>query len=219
MPKMKKILRYILWLSGILIAIPIIYLIIALVFSYIPQNYSSQKNSEKKVYISTNGVHLEIILKKEDLDSLIYQAIEKERDDEYFSFGWGEKNFYLNTPTWGDLTFSTAFRAAFLKNESLVHIYRYETTKTDWKSIPVSTQQLESINNYLKHSFRFTEYTGVRIIPEASYGHNDEFYEGNGQYSYRNTCNSWVNRCLYESGLPCCLWTPFDFAVMRLYEK
>jgi len=32
---------------------------------------------------------------------------------DWLAFGWGDKGFYLNTPTWADLKFSTAVKAAF----------------------------------------------------------------------------------------------------------
>lgn len=37
----------------------------------------------------------------------------KSTDFNYIAFGWGDKGFYLDTPTWADLKFSTAFKAAF----------------------------------------------------------------------------------------------------------
>ncbi len=215
---MKKILKYFIWTSGVVLSIPILYLIIALILSFIPQNTDEPGLPTEEIYLSSNGVHLEIILNKRDLSPGLAKRIHKKDADEYYSFGWGEKNFYLNTPTWGDLTFSTAFNAAFLKNNTLIHVYRYPEKKEDWISVPLDSEQLLSVNQYITRNFKLFKGDSISLLSE-SYGDNDEFYEALGRYSFRNTCNSWVNRCFYESGLPCCLWTPFDFSLLRLHEN
>ncbi|HOB24230.1 MAG TPA: DUF2459 domain-containing protein, partial [Kaistella sp.] len=40
-------------------------------------------------------------------------TLSKRTDFKYLAIGWGDKGFYLDTPTWADLKFSTAFKAAF----------------------------------------------------------------------------------------------------------
>jgi hypothetical protein len=40
-------------------------------------------------------------------------TISKRYDFSYVSFGWGDKGFYLDTPSWAELQPSTAFVAAF----------------------------------------------------------------------------------------------------------
>src|SRR3546814_11193566 len=41
----------------------------------------------------------------------------------YLAFGFGNRDFYLTTPTWADLTFKTAFAAAIGGGPSLIHVY------------------------------------------------------------------------------------------------
>lgn len=43
----------------------------------------------------------------------------------YLAIGWGDKGFYLNTPTWADLKFSTAFKAAFGLSKPAMHATFY----------------------------------------------------------------------------------------------
>jgi hypothetical protein len=61
--------------------------------------------------------------------------------------------------------------------------------------------------------------TGEKIIlSERGYTRKDDFYKANGRYSLFKTCNSWVNLGFKESGLKACLWTPFDFGLLRKHK-
>lgn len=53
----------------------------------------------------------------------------KNTDFNYIAFGWGDKGFYLDTPTWADLKFSTAFKAAFWMGQSAMHTTYYREVK------------------------------------------------------------------------------------------
>ncbi len=134
------------------------------------------------------------------------------------SFGWGEENFYLNTPTWNDLTFGNGFRALFLKSSTLIHLTRYEQKRNDWIEIKVSEMELKDLNSYIFDSFK-TNNDGSKIMLEnKGYSINDDFYKAKGNYSCFKTCNSWVNSGFKQSGLKPCLWTPFDFSLMNKYK-
>jgi uncharacterized protein (TIGR02117 family) len=41
---------------------------------------------------------------------------------DHLSFGWGERAFYLETPTWADVKPATVLAAAFGSAETLVHV-------------------------------------------------------------------------------------------------
>lgn len=215
---MKIVVKILKWCSLIFL-IPILYIFIALLLSYIPINPKiSDSTQNKTIYIKTNGVHLDIILHKNDLDSLLINNLKYDEHDEYFAFSWGEKIFYLNTPTWGDLTFRNGFRALFLKNTTLVHLTRYTKIRNDWVVIKVNQTQLANINHYLNSTFYINAYQQKVLLPNKGYDYNDDFYEANGQYSLFNTCNTWVNTGLKQSGIKASLWTPFDFGLMYLHQ-
>src|SRR3546814_12213645 len=40
----------------------------------------------------------------------------------YLAFGFGNRDFYMTTPTWADLTFKHAFAAAIGGGPSLIHV-------------------------------------------------------------------------------------------------
>lgn len=212
---LKKILK---WFFYFLL-IPISYLIVSLILTSITIDREVvHQTSDKTIYLSTNGVHLDIVIPKKNLDSLLLSGIKRNQNDNYLSFGWGDENFYINTPTWGDLTFKNAFRAMFLKSTTLMHVTRYQKKRSGWKEIKVTDSELRKLSNYLLNTFETNEY-GMKIILEnKGYSFNDDFYKSKGSYSCFKTCNSWVNTGFKESGLKSCLWTPFDFGLMNKYE-
>lgn len=195
-----------------------LYISVSLLLSIIPVNTNFTTNSEHQtVFLSTNGVHLDIVLPIEMTSPSLLNGIYLEQGDQFISIGWGEENFYLNTPQWSDLSIETAVNAAFLDNTTLLHITRYQKASTSWKKVPLNQTQLKALNDYILRSFRLKNGKKERVL-NSSYSMNDEFYKANGTYSFHQTCNSWVNQGLKECGLKAALWTPFDFGVLWKYD-
>ena len=211
----KKIFKWILYF----LLIPIIYIIVSLILTAITIDRKIENQvSDKSIYLSTNGVHLEIVIPKENIDSILLSGLKLNGNENYLSFGWGDENFYINTSTWGDLTFKNTFRAMFLKSTTLMHITRYKRKRSDWVEVKVNESELRNLNTYLQNTFKTNE-NGMKIILEnQGYTSTDDFYKSKGSYSCFKTCNSWVNTGFKESGLKSCLWTPFDFGLMKKYE-
>ncbi len=216
MKGVKKILKWIITLF----LIPVVYLFVSLILTFIPVNnedIDTEKN--KSIYLNSNGVHLSIIIPKNQLDSKLLNGLRYFKNDNYFSFGWGDKNFYLNTPTWSDLTFNNAFKALFINSSSLIHLTRYSTTSDDWVEIKVNKNQLYKINQYIYKTFYLNPLDKKEILNNKGYANNDDFYEALGSFSCFKTCNSWVNSGLKDSNIKACLWTPFDFGLLYLHKK
>lgn len=211
-----KIVRWFLIFS----LIPTTYLIVSLILSSITIDRKLDNEiRDKLIYLSTNGVHLDIVLSKNDLDSLLISGLKHNETDKYLSFGWGDENFYINTPTWGDLTFKNAFIALFLKSSTLIHVTRYKQIQPGWIKIEISENELQKLNAYLLKEFK-TDENGMKIILEGlGYTSMDDFYKSKGSFSCFKTCNSWVNKGFKEGGLKSCLWTPFAFGIINKYDR
>tara|TARA_B100001287_G_scaffold7021_1_gene5385 strand:- start:7805 stop:8452 length:648 start_codon:yes stop_codon:yes gene_type:complete len=211
----RKILKWILYF----LLIPLLYMLISLILSYIKvEREVINDDFENIIYLNTNGIHLDIIFSKEDLDDELIFDLKHTKFDNYLAFGWGDENFYLNTPKWSDLTFINAFKAAFLKSPTLIHVTRYRSVYPSWLEIKVSSQELKKLNKYLLNSFDSSSSGYKVLLNDRGYSYNDEFYKSKGSYSCFNTCNTWVNNAFKESGLKSCLWTPFDFTLIKHYR-
>lgn len=212
---LKKILKY----TFYILLIPIMYLIVSLLLSLITVNKNhEQTNYNKTIFLNTNGIHLDVIIPVSSISKELLKGLNV-KNESYMSFGWGEENFYLNTPTWGDLTFKNAFSALFLKSNTLIHLTRYHEKLDDWVKVKVSDKQLELINKYILKSFEHNDDFSKVILEGKGYSLNDDFYKANGSYSCFYTCNTWVNSAFKKSGLRSCFWTPFDFRLINIHKK
>ena len=105
-----------------------IYLLSETTLSKITTNYSKNENLEYEIFIKSNGVHTDVVLPiKSDMinwfDFFNYEDTLSQRDDFlYISIGWGDKGFYLDTPTWAELKLSTALIAGFGLGNAALHI-------------------------------------------------------------------------------------------------
>ncbi len=211
----RKIIKWIITL----VLIPVVYLLVSLILTFIPVNgnndYTEKNNS---IYLNSNGIHLDIIIPKDQIDSKLLDGLEYSKNDAYFSFGWGDKNFYFNTPTWNDLTFNNAFKALFINSSTLIHLTKYSTIQKDWVEIKVNQDQLYKINQYINKTFYVDTFDKKVLLKNKGYTNNDDFYEALGSFSIFKTCNSWVNSGLKESNIKACLWTPFDFVLLNMHK-
>lgn len=224
----KTILMYLLKVVGIILGIVVIYVILGLLIPYIP--VSAKDDGQKKeipIYIYTNGVHTDIVMPVKNnlqdwsLKIPFSNTKSKKTDYQYIGIGWGDKGFYLDTPTWADLKFSTAVKAAFWLSDSAMHCTYYNTMKEgdDCKMIMISRSQYESLVKFVEDKFDRDQNGNFMLIPtNAVYSDNDAFYDAKGTYSFLYTCNTWSNNALKAAGQKAALWTPSDFGIFQHYK-
>lgn len=213
----------------IIIGIVAVYILCCYLIPLI--SVSAEKTNDPKtvdIYLLTNGVHTDIVVPvKNDIYDWSTQipmenTLSKNTDYKYLSVGWGDKGFYMDTPTWADLKFSTAVKAAFWLSNSAMHCTYYDTMKegADCVKIPITTKQYENLIQYINAKFGHDADGKVKFIKtDAVYGQNDAFYDANGSYSFLYTCNSWANNALKAAGQKAALWSPTDFGIFQHYKK
>lgn len=219
MRKLLTTIWYFVWrLLLVLVVSLLLYVLIAWICSYIPSNANAPKvpkNASQTLYIHSNGVHTDIIFPLAAVPENLLAQLEPMPNTQYLGIGWGDKGFYLDTPTWAELKASTAVRAMLLTSPTAMHVTHYPGVGRDWHALPVNDRQLAQLHDYLWRSFRTTQPRTVELIPNASYGNNDRFYEANGSYNGLQTCNEWVNDILKEMGIRTAIWSPFDWGILR----
>lgn len=220
----RRALRIALRTLALIVALPASYLLAALILGAIPAN-SSWREPEQglTIYLRTNGVHTWIMMPKVNryMDWRPYAPGGHLRDPRYgrgdhIAVGYGDREFYLNTPTWGDLTVGRAFHAAFGNGPPLLHVEHDHRPRPDeWqRPVRVSPEQYRRLTRYIQA--RFKRDAGGRTMPLIGRGYNDwdMFYEANGGYSLVLTCNEWTGRALRAAGIRTGLWTPFAQSIM-----
>lgn len=179
------------------------------------------------IYIQTNGVHTDIVVpvrnayKDWSQQVKFSNTLANDTTMQWLAFGWGDRGFYLETPTWADLKASVALNAALGLGKSAIHSTFYRTMNEDesCKKIEISHDQYQRLTNYIMRSFR-TDDDGnvIPIVTTANYNKTDAFYEAEGSYSLFFTCNTWANSALKACGQESCLWTPFDTGIFYHYK-
>lgn len=228
---MKNVIRKTARVTGValltFISFVLLYLGTAYVCSRIGVGAEAGNGEDVAIYIRTNGVHTDIVLPVHTsvVDWNIEVPCSNTRDNDttcqYLALGWGDKGFYLQTPTWADLKFSVAFNAAFWRSTTAMHA-TYYTTMTEnehCRKILLSNEQYTRLVQYIRNSFRQDTNGHFMNIPtNACYSGKDAFYEGTGKYSLFRTCNTWANSALGYCGQRCCLWTIFDTPIFERYK-
>jgi len=213
--KLKTGIKYIRKVLLCFVVLIVGYLLMAIILSIISTNPENLDcTEEKEVFISTNGIHLDIIIPRKLITKRLQQELQLLESIEYISFGWGDKEFYLETPTWNDLKISTAFKAVFLNSESAIHLTYYFKKYGHWKKIRICKIQLELLVHYLDKSFKRVEGKRLVEIQQSGYMKYDKFYDATGNFSCIQTCNNWVNKGLKEAKIKTSIWSPFDYGVL-----
>jgi uncharacterized protein (TIGR02117 family) len=208
-----RLLKY--FIAGV-VSVIATYLLVAALLSVWPVRHEPLNcQPTHKMFIASNGVHLDIVLPVSNLSKNLSTQLDFPFQAHYVSFGWGDKNFYVNTPEWSDLTLPVAFKAVFLNSESAMHVTFYRQKYTHWKKVELCPQQLDSLQNYVANSFKKDEAGRLIKTGFPGYSSADIFYEANGSFSLFNTCNVWTNSALKKLDIKTSVWSPFPFGVFH----
>lgn len=226
MPHVRKMSRYLLKiLKGIAIFLGC-YLVIMFSLSRIPVNSNDDDSAEDvAIYIKSNGVHTDIVFPiktvYKDWTPLVHptQTTSKDSTFQYVGIGWGDHDFYLNTPQWSDLKPSTAFKAAFWMGTGLMHATFHHEVKESERCVKVMVSKSEYLKMvaFAESSFILENGQSV-LIPNASYGDHDLFFKAHGKYNLFYTCNAWANNCLKAGEQKAALWSLTDTGILHHYQ-
>lgn len=199
-------------LTGLLLG----YLFTALLLSLIPLRPAEEVECEERqaAYLTTNGVHLFIVLPLEAVEPSLQGRLAVADDTRFIAFGWGDREFYTNTPSWKDLSPGTAFRAAFLNTPAAMHVIPYSAEQASWRKLELCRVQIDALSSFVERSFQKDDRSNLLPIEAYGYSESDLFFEARGHYSCLRTSNTWANDALKQAWLPAALWTPFDFGVL-----
>jgi uncharacterized protein (TIGR02117 family) len=224
----RKIARYVLRFFGVLFLLVACYIIAAFILGIIPVNKDYvQASHGTEIYISSNGVHLDIIMPVATGQINWRDLVPPEHFpgavgfDRYVGFGWGERNFYIRTPTWADLRLDVAINAMFWPTVSAMHVNYYRSAPrlgSHTISITLDDEEIKELQAYIYGSFQLKKGQAI-LIENAGYDVDDNFYEARGKYHMFYTSNDWVNEALKKIGVRSAVWSPFDKGLLYQLRK
>lgn len=201
--------------------------IVAVVGALIPSQwfYDSSQPCDINIYVINGGVHSDIVVpvKTNQFDWNQFIPLEKIGTDvnqnyNYLSIGWGERNFYINTPTVADIKISTVIKALFYPNNSAVMhvrgIYNLPDNKyVDIKCVRISDEQYLRLVNFIQQSFRVDEEGNIFRIADG-YNAYGGFYSATGNYFILRNCNNWTVDALKKADVNTPLWSSLSAPIM-----
>jgi uncharacterized protein (TIGR02117 family) len=220
---MRRALRILLTALAAVLAVPCLYLVAALVLGAIPAHPGWRQAPEGvRIFVRTNGVHtwLMVPIVSPDMDWRPLVPADHLGDPRYggnyVALGYGNREFYLNTPTWADLSVKTAFLALFGRGSSLVHAdHDTDPRPQDYqRPLTLSHAEYRRLVAFIRASFRYDAQGRTIPLIGRGYGPQDMFYEGVGSYNALRDCNEWTGEALRHAGVRTGLWTPFSQSIM-----
>lgn len=173
------------------------------------------ENSPYSVYVAADSLHGDLVFPVEnaafDWRSILkLETIGKEQSSayRYLKFGWGDRDFYMNTPSLDKIEFPRLMRTFFIPgNPTTIHIQGYKDLAIGGgyttKCIGLNKSQYLKVVNYVRQSFR----SGTPIRIQDGFVAADGFYEGTGFYSMARTCNNWLADALDTADVTTPLWS------------
>jgi uncharacterized protein (TIGR02117 family) len=213
---MKSFLLYLGRTVLFLLAFIVLYIAFSFLLSWIPVN-TDQPEEEKinRLFAFSNGVPLDFVIPVSLIPEHLRAQLRPGSDTELLGIGWGDKGFYLDTPTWADLSAKIAVRAMFLPSPTAMHVTEHRVVNRTWSQLDLTDAQLAKLFDYILESFH-TDATGkIAELVGEGYTPLDRFYEANGNYSCFKTCNTWANIGLRRIGVKTAIWTPMDKGILR----
>lgn len=206
------------WVAAVLAALGSGYGLAGLIGGAVPSNADWREPADGiEIWVESNGVHTGFVVPKvaAGVDWRGRLRGEHLRDPRYArhryaAFGWGERDFYVKTPTWWDLSPRTVAAAATGSDRVLLHVDHLARPGEDARSRRVVLRPAEyrRLAAFIEASFA----PGGRAL--RGYGAYDVFYEARGHYSGIATCNAWTGDALRRAGVRVGAWTPFPVTVM-----
>ena len=211
------------------LAFAALYFFMAFLLSWLPK-HRHFKNSVGgfEVYIVSNGVHTDFVL---PTDKIPFEWLEQinigdfgfsKEELKYFGFGWGDRGFYIDTPSWAELKLSTAVTALFIPSPTLMHVKAFDQVPSENKKfvkLTLTSVQFTNLCNHIWDSFSKINNNTITLLTNKGYTPNDNFYVACGSYHMFNTCNFWVNNGLRKAGVRTSIWTPVDRGVFYQLKK
>ncbi len=215
-----KLAKTLLILLVVIIVLLVNYLLFAWFLSAMTTTPAAKtcRGAEEHFFVSTNGVHVDIVLPVTALDAEFLEQLHLQEGTTYVGMGWGDEGFYLKTPSWAELDWKVAVAAIFLPSPTLMHVTHHQKASSRWKRVWVCCEQKEALLDYVKGSFKRSAAGDLRYLPDRGYHSNDFFYKAKGYYTGLYTCNIWANQALKKAQVKTAIWSPFDKGILKHLE-
>jgi uncharacterized protein (TIGR02117 family) len=208
----------------------IVLICCSLIFSlglgyYLPNKWQliAQQNCNYKICLHDTGIHTNFIVPvKNNIfdwnEHLNIQNVGKDEVNsyEYLIFGWGDRDFMINVPTFADFNLALTLKALFLPTPSTIYIQGYQEIPTNLtiKCIEIDGNNYLKLMNLIENTFKLNSKREKIRIANGHYN-NAGFYDAKGSYTVFRNCNDWVGEGLDRANVNTPLWSGLSSGIMR----
>ncbi|HUG44986.1 MAG TPA: TIGR02117 family protein [Sphingomicrobium sp.] len=214
------------WTAAAFITLALLYFAAAFAGSLIPRHPGwEEPDRGVTFYLWDNGIHVDLVLPAKaagvDLHRLAppEHALGAPDSSDWFALGWGQREFFLETPTWGDLTVRNALRAV-AGGDSLMRVSHHSGPPSgeNVREVRVDPEDYRKMVSFAAASF---ERSGGEPILLEGKAHqlNDAFYEAHGNYNALRTSNQWTADAIAEAGARVGIWTPLSKGLVWRFRR
>jgi uncharacterized protein (TIGR02117 family) len=138
----------------------------------------------------------------------------------YLSFGWGDRLFYMQTPTPADFKLTNALDALLTPGPAVMYVEGYAQLPqgVELKCVKVDRRDYLNLMAFIQASFQ-TDPQQRAMRAGDGYNANASFYEAHGRYSVLRTCNTWTAESLRAADFNTPLWDATSAAVMHHFSS
>ncbi len=216
------------WLRRALLAVlalPLAYLLAALVGSLVPVNRAWNEPAEGiTVYLANNGLHADIVMPVRaaglDWGPLVPKSDFAAPDPQarWVAFGSGEERVYLETPRWQDITLRTIW-SALTGGKRVMHVEWVSNPHYVDRAIRLRPEEYRRLWAAVRSDFELDANGKPRLIEHPGYRGSDAFYWATGKANAFFTCNAWAANRLRVAGVETSLWPPFVQGLVWRYRQ
>jgi len=157
----------------------------------------------KTVYLVSHGWHAGIVIRRADLATGQWPALDQLPRSKFLELGWGDRDYY-RTP---DPSWAVTLKAALLPTRSVMHVVAFDADvpsyfpRSEIIALPLSKAGFEGLSRHVSASFARDAAGNAMPLGPGLYGAS-QMYLSTQTYHLFNTCNVWTARALKAAGCP-----------------
>lgn len=176
------------------------------ILPFIPRGSLETSGALHTVYLTTNQIHTSFLFPKSEASDLLkFIPIDKFKVNDYegIEISFGDKDFFVEVPTWDKVTLKVLINALFSSDKGLMHVDLFKKNppiSSDVIKIQINDDQYNKLVNYILKSFEESNNLAI-IYKDYSYYGTDRFFHSTVNFHLFRTCNNWVWEALAEADI------------------
>ncbi len=188
--------------------------------------FAQTEPCEFTIYLTSDGFHTNLFVPVETTvyrwqDHLNLEAIGGTPAEpyRYLQFGWGDRHFYMETPSWNQVKPSEALRALFYwRNDTAIFVKGHSQVpqypNEQLQCLRLGKTDFLALMNFIDGTFQRSA-DGQKQRLGSGQDRESSFYAAIGSYSILKTCNSWTADGLRVANVNTPLWAGLAPPIMQ----